>query len=69
MYFSFSVRCRAFIGFIIVISRETNDPRLENNLYPFVFLNVDGTVFVFANNRAILLDYAKNVVVRTFPTM
>lgn len=46
---------------------ETNDRGEENNLYPFVFLNVDGNLFVFANNRAILLDYTKNAVVRTFP--
>ncbi|KAK6115265.1 hypothetical protein DH2020_007534 [Rehmannia glutinosa] len=36
---------------------QTNDPRIENNLYPFVFLNVDGNLFIFANNRAILFDY------------
>ncbi|KAJ1398029.1 Immunoglobulin-like fold [Sesbania bispinosa] len=46
---------------------QTNDPGVENNLYPFVFLNVDGTLFIFSNNRAILFDYAKNVVVRRFP--
>ncbi|KAI9113252.1 hypothetical protein K1719_015777 [Acacia pycnantha] len=46
---------------------QTNDPRTENNLYPFVFLNVDGNLFIFANNRAILLDYTKNRVVKTFP--
>ncbi|XP_062097742.1 aldehyde oxidase GLOX-like [Humulus lupulus] len=46
---------------------QTNDKGVENNLYPFVFLNVDGNLFVFANNRAILLDYARNQVVRTYP--
>lgn len=46
---------------------QTNDPHEENNLYPFVFLNVDGNLFIFANNRAILFDYGKNVVVRIFP--
>ncbi|XP_009337697.2 aldehyde oxidase GLOX1-like [Pyrus x bretschneideri] len=46
---------------------QTNDPGQENNLYPFVFLNPDGNLFVFANNRAILLDYVKNVVVKTYP--
>ena len=46
---------------------ETNDKGIENNLYPFVFLNVDGNLFVFANNRAILLDYKKNQVVKTYP--
>ncbi|KAK8476214.1 hypothetical protein V6N11_060285 [Hibiscus sabdariffa] len=48
---------------------ETNDPKIENNLYPFVFLNVDGNLFIFANNRAILLDYMKNKVVKTYPTI
>ncbi|KAB2628204.1 galactose oxidase-like [Pyrus ussuriensis x Pyrus communis] len=46
---------------------QTNDPGQENNLYPFVFLNPDGNLFIFANNRAILLDYGKNVVVKTYP--
>ncbi|KAL5557925.1 hypothetical protein UlMin_034136 [Ulmus minor] len=48
---------------------QTNDAKIENNLYPFVFLNVDGNLFVFANNRAILLDYRKNQVVKTYPTI
>ncbi|CAJ1972515.1 unnamed protein product [Sphenostylis stenocarpa] len=48
---------------------QTRDPKEENNLYPFVFLNVDGTLFIFANNRAILLDYTKNVIVKTFPNI
>ncbi|XP_073295929.1 aldehyde oxidase GLOX1-like [Primulina huaijiensis] len=48
---------------------ETNDPWIENNLYPFVFLNVDGNLFIFANNRAILYDYAKMVVVKSYPTI
>ncbi|WVZ19368.1 hypothetical protein V8G54_006690 [Vigna mungo] len=46
---------------------QTNDASAENNLYPFVFLNVDGNLFIFANNRAILFDYNKNRVVRTYP--
>ncbi|KAA8537553.1 hypothetical protein F0562_027161 [Nyssa sinensis] len=48
---------------------ETTDPKIENNLYPFVFLNVDGNLFIFANNRAILFNYLKNVVVKTYPQM
>ncbi|XP_024969941.1 aldehyde oxidase GLOX1-like [Cynara cardunculus var. scolymus] len=48
---------------------QTNEPNVENNLYPFVFLNPDGNLFVFANNRAILLDYSKNQVLKTYPTM
>ncbi|OAY70552.1 Galactose oxidase [Ananas comosus] len=47
---------------------QTSDPE-ENNLYPFVHLNIDGNLFIFANNRAILLDYKKNAVVRTYPKM
>ncbi|KAI6688316.1 hypothetical protein NL676_025144 [Syzygium grande] len=39
---------------------ETNDRGIENNLYPFVHLNVDGNLFIFANNRAILFDYVNN---------
>ncbi|XP_058725351.1 aldehyde oxidase GLOX1-like [Vicia villosa] len=46
---------------------QTNEVGAENNLYPFVFLNVDGNLFIFANNRAILFDYNKNRVVKTFP--
>ncbi|CAJ1973238.1 unnamed protein product [Sphenostylis stenocarpa] len=46
---------------------QTNDALAENNLYPFVFLNVDGNLFIFANNRAILFDYNKNRVVKTYP--
>ncbi|XLR32085.1 hypothetical protein HN51_052047 [Arachis hypogaea] len=41
----------------------------ENNLYPFVFLNVDGNLFIFADNRAILFNYRNNTVIRTYPTI
>ncbi|XP_075516095.1 aldehyde oxidase GLOX-like [Primulina tabacum] len=46
---------------------QTNVPVLENNLYPFVFLNSDGNLFIFANNRAILFDYVKRAVVKNYP--
>ncbi|KAI3717712.1 hypothetical protein L1987_69490 [Smallanthus sonchifolius] len=46
---------------------QTNDPNIENNLYPFVFLNTDGNLFIFANNRAILFKYSRNRVLKTFP--
>ncbi|RCV34358.1 hypothetical protein SETIT_7G153800v2 [Setaria italica] len=38
-------------------------------LYPFVHLNVDGNLFVFSNNRAILFDYKSGSVVRRYPTL
>jgi len=47
---------------------QTRDPE-ENNLYPFVHLSIDGNLFIFANNRAILLDYKRNKVVRTYPVL
>ncbi|KAL6213563.1 hypothetical protein ACLB2K_013010 [Fragaria x ananassa] len=50
--------------------QETSDgAAIENNLYPFVFLNVDGNLFIFANNRAILFDYVAGKVVKTYPTI
>ncbi|KAL1369636.1 hypothetical protein HN51_000030 [Arachis hypogaea] len=49
--------------------QQTNDPLVENNLYPFVFLNVDGNLFIFANNRAILFNYQKSTIERTYPTI
>ncbi|KAK4434586.1 Aldehyde oxidase GLOX1 [Sesamum alatum] len=48
---------------------QTNDPKIENNLYPFVFLNADGNLFIFANNRAILFNHITGSVVRTYPTI
>ncbi|KAF3441899.1 hypothetical protein FNV43_RR15814 [Rhamnella rubrinervis] len=41
----------------------------ENNLYPFVHLSTDGNIFIFANNRAILLNLQKNEVVLEFPPL
>ncbi|MBA0845468.1 hypothetical protein Goarm_022312, partial [Gossypium armourianum] len=46
---------------------ETNEKGIENNLYPFVFLNIDGNLFIFANNRAILFDYVNNIAVKKYP--
>ncbi|CAI9101290.1 OLC1v1038582C1 [Oldenlandia corymbosa var. corymbosa] len=48
---------------------QTNDRGAENNLYPLVIQNVDGTLFIFANNRAILLNYNTGAVVKTYPTL
>ncbi|CAI9092733.1 OLC1v1028058C1 [Oldenlandia corymbosa var. corymbosa] len=47
--------------------KDTNDPGEENNLYPFLHLLPDGNLFVFANQRSIVLDYVKNQVVKKFP--
>ncbi|KAM5567104.1 aldehyde oxidase GLOX [Rosa sericea] len=48
---------------------ETYDQREENNLYPFLHLLPDENLFLFANNRSILLDYANNRVIKEFPVM
>ena len=48
---------------------QTNDLGSENILYPFVFLNSDGNLFIFANNRAILFDYKTGKVVKTYPAI
>ncbi|KAJ0043716.1 hypothetical protein Pint_17507 [Pistacia integerrima] len=42
---------------------------IENNLYPFVHLSPDGNLFIFSNNRSILLDLKTNQVVREFPIL
>ncbi|XP_071690243.1 aldehyde oxidase GLOX1-like [Rutidosis leptorrhynchoides] len=48
---------------------QTNVPDVENNLYPFVFLNTDGNLFIYANDRAMLFDYVRNQVVTTYPAI
>lgn len=47
---------------------ETNDPT-ENNLYPFVFLSTDGNLFIFANNRSILLNPNTQQTLFEFPVL
>ncbi|KAL6577828.1 hypothetical protein OROMI_010156 [Orobanche minor] len=49
--------------------QETTDPKEENNLYPFLYLLPDGNLFVFANQRSIILDYKNNTIVREFPAI
>ncbi|XVF53167.1 hypothetical protein PTKIN_Ptkin05aG0078600 [Pterospermum kingtungense] len=44
-------------------------PLVPNNLYPFLHLSTDGNLFVFANDRGILLDYVNNKVIRRYPVM
>lgn len=46
----------------------TNDAQ-NDNLYPFVHLLPDGTLFIFANRDSITYNYVTNTVVRTFPTI
>lgn len=48
--------------------RQTSN-REENNLYPFVHLSTDGNVFIFANNRSVLLNPITNKIVREFPAL
>ncbi|KAL9440674.1 hypothetical protein AB3S75_019357 [Citrus x aurantiifolia] len=43
--------------------------RLENNLYPFVYLLPDGNVYVFANNRSVVHDPKANKIIREFPQL
>lgn len=39
----------------------------ENNLYPFVYLLPDGTIFLFANRRSIIIDTKTDTVIRELP--
>ncbi|KAL0447076.1 UNVERIFIED_CONTAM: Aldehyde oxidase GLOX1 [Sesamum latifolium] len=49
--------------------KETTDLIEENNLYPFLYLLPDGNLFVFANQRSVVLDYKKNKIVKEFPVI
>lgn len=51
------------------LEETRSSAKVPNNLYPFVHLAPDGNLFVFANDRAILLDYVKNIVVKKFPVL
>lgn len=42
-------------------------PGAELNLYPFLILNTDGNLFIFANQDSILFDFKKNTVIRKYP--
>ncbi|CAH9101959.1 unnamed protein product [Cuscuta epithymum] len=48
---------------------DTTDGYLENNLYPFVYLLPDGTVFVFANDRSVIINPRTGDVVRELPKL
>lgn len=50
--------------------KETmHSAKIPNNLYPFVHLSTDGNLFIFANDREILLDYVNNKVMKNYPVM
>ncbi|XP_024987327.1 aldehyde oxidase GLOX-like [Cynara cardunculus var. scolymus] len=53
--------------FNLTFLMETSDYQEENNLYPFLHILPDGNLFIFANQRSILLDYVHGRVVREFP--
>nr|XP_043636729.1 aldehyde oxidase GLOX1-like [Erigeron canadensis] len=55
--------------FFMMFLVQTNVQDIENNLYPFVFLNTDGNLFIYANDRAMLFDYVRNKVVTTYPAI
>ncbi|XP_051139558.1 aldehyde oxidase GLOX-like [Andrographis paniculata] len=57
------------VPFDLPFLAQTTEPNDENNLYPFVFLNTDGNLFIFANNQSILYDYTSRKVITTFPTI
>ncbi|CAL4982289.1 unnamed protein product [Urochloa decumbens] len=46
---------------------ETSEPEAEDNLYPFLHLLPDGTVFVFANDRAAVFDPYNRAPLRRLP--
>ncbi|MBA0637918.1 hypothetical protein Godav_025558, partial [Gossypium davidsonii] len=47
---------------------ETHDP-VENNLYPFVYLSTDGNIFIFANNRSVILNPNTRKIIHEFPVL
>ncbi|XP_031095238.1 aldehyde oxidase GLOX1-like [Ipomoea triloba] len=48
---------------------KTTDGHLENNLYPFVYLLPDGNVFLFANDRSIILNPRTGETIRELPKL
>jgi len=43
------------------------DDNQHDNMYPFVHLLPDGSLFIFANRDSIRLDYKSNVIRKTYP--
>ncbi|CAN0924144.1 Aldehyde oxidase GLOX [Linum grandiflorum] len=66
-YEFFPKRTSEFDNHTLDFLTRTRDPDEENNLYPFLHLLPDGNLFIFANNRSILFDYSRNIVVREYP--
>lgn len=56
------------ITYDLPLLQQTTD-EVENNLYPFVHLLPDGNLFIFANNRSILLDPRTTKVLREYPVL
>ncbi|XP_062197365.1 aldehyde oxidase GLOX-like [Phragmites australis] len=48
---------------------ETTELDIENNLYPFLHLLPDGTVFVFANDRAVVFEPYNRAPLRRLPAV
>jgi Glyoxal oxidase N-terminus len=48
--------------------KETTEDS-ENNLYPFVHLIPDGNLFIFANDRAVILNPNTGKIVRELPNL
>ncbi|KAH7287936.1 hypothetical protein KP509_31G003800 [Ceratopteris richardii] len=48
--------------------QDTADPQ-GDNLYPFLHLLPDGSLFIFANRDSIILDYSSTKVLKKFPTI
>lgn len=45
------------------------EDRQGDNLYPYVHLLPSGHLFIFANNRAVLYDYEKNLILKSYPPL
>ncbi|VFQ67614.1 unnamed protein product [Cuscuta campestris] len=55
--------------FGLTLLMDTTAGFLENNLYPFVYLLPDGTVFVFANDRSVVVNPRTGETVRELPKL
>ncbi|KAG0600257.1 hypothetical protein M758_11G019200 [Ceratodon purpureus] len=67
MSYEFHPRATGEGLFKLPFLRDTNTIGSELNLYPFLFLNTDGNLIIFANQDCILFNYRSNSVVRTYP--